>query len=75
MLDEVGSWPFVVDLLIVVTQRSVNFWWEVVPIAFWISMGESLLSLSDEPWVSPVLPYNYYKRYHIIIMRVIGIRD
>jgi hypothetical protein len=24
---------------------------------------------------APVLPYNYYKRYHIIIMRVIGIRD
>jgi hypothetical protein len=23
----------------------------------------------------PVLPYNYYLRYHIIIMRVIGIRD
>jgi hypothetical protein len=23
----------------------------------------------------PGLPYNYYKRYHIIIIRVIGIRD
>jgi hypothetical protein len=28
-----------------------------------------------EGGVQPGLPYNYYKRYHIIIIRVIGIRD
>jgi hypothetical protein len=29
----------------------------------------------DSPLAPPGLPYYYYKRYHIIIIRVIGIRD
>jgi hypothetical protein len=39
---------------------------------------EDILSLEPDvsPWLSdPGVPYYYYKRYHIIIMRVIGIRD
>jgi hypothetical protein len=29
----------------------------------------------SERTAEPGVPYYYYKRYHIIIMRVIGIRD
>jgi hypothetical protein len=36
--------------------------------------GKFDIYLRDEPF-APGVPYYYYKRYHIIIMRVIGIRD
>jgi hypothetical protein len=35
----------------------------------------STLPILTEAAIAPVLPYYYYKRYHIIIIRVIGIRD
>jgi hypothetical protein len=33
------------------------------------------IGIWKDHFVAPGLPYNYYKRYHIIITRVIGIRD